>query len=129
MGRRLSLALLQPVTSPRPLTPRRQRVALHNPYSHDREFKLQSSRPDLVSFKDASLYVPAGEQRYIGLRFAADMGVQPGDVDILLFINDRDDKNEECMLLRARFVRDSRRTNDSAAVSVGGGPSAGLVGE
>jgi hypothetical protein len=81
-----------------------QKIALSNPYGQERLFKLHSSRPDLISLKDSELSVPVGEYRYMGLKFSSDPSLAPGVAEILVLVNNKDDKNEEAMLIRATFV-------------------------
>ena len=47
-----------------------KKVSLANPYTYDAHFALSTDRPDLLSFKQPTVLVPAGETRYIGLKFA-----------------------------------------------------------
>lgn len=52
--------------------------------------------------------MPVGEFRYMGLRFSADPTLTPGVADVLVLINNKDDKNEECMLVRVAFAPDEQ---------------------
>ena len=47
-----------------------KKVSLANPYTYDTHFALSTDRPDLLTFKQPTVLVPAGETRYIGLKFA-----------------------------------------------------------
>lgn len=49
--------------------------------------------------------IGAGETQNIGLRFAPTQA--PGMVEILVFVNDEDDKNEETFCIRASYSWDS----------------------
>jgi hypothetical protein len=91
---------------------REQKIALSNPYGQDRLFRLHSSRPDLIALKERELAVPVGEFRYIGLKFSSDPTLTPGVADVLVLVNNQDDKNEECMLVRARFVAEGGAQSD-----------------
>ena len=64
-------------------------------------FQLRTNRDDLLQFKDTRLEIGAGETQNIGLRFAPTQA--PGTVEILVFINDEDDKNEETFCVRASY--------------------------
>lgn len=48
--------------------------------------------------------MPVGEFRYLGLKFSSDPALAPGVAEILVLVNNQDDKNEEAMLIRATFV-------------------------
>ena len=63
----LTLTLYNP--NPNPNSNPNQ-VSLANPYTYDAHFALSTDRPDLLSFKQPTVLVPAGETRYIGLKFA-----------------------------------------------------------
>lgn len=102
--------------APRPRAPRPQRIALSNPYKAERLFRLHSSRPDLLAFKQETLAVPVGEFRYIGLKFSPDPAISAGVADILVLVNNRDEKNEEAMLVRASFVQPGGRGGVAAAM-------------
>ena len=97
-----------PLTSSRLLTHPRafgtnKKVSLANPYTYDATFNLLTDQPHLLQFKQTDLLVPAGETRYIGLKFAALEGASraaaaaAGSTKVLVFVNNEDDKNEECM--------------------------------
>jgi nephrocystin-4 len=78
-----------------------KKIAYTNPYGFDKEFRLKTNCPSLLSFKHAHLHVPAGESRYISLKL---LPVETrGMAEILVFINDREDKNEECLCVRAVY--------------------------
>ena len=78
-----------------------KRIAYTNPYPHKKIFHLLSNRDDLLQFKDTRLEVGPGETTSIGLRFAPSQA--PGTAEILVFINDEDDKNEETFCVRASY--------------------------
>ncbi|KAJ1619831.1 hypothetical protein T492DRAFT_408016 [Pavlovales sp. CCMP2436] len=83
-----------------------KKIALSNPYGLPRRFRLHCSRPDLISLKEKELTVPVGEFRYMGLRFSADSSLAPGVAEVLVLVNNEEDKNEECMLVRVAFVHE-----------------------
>ena len=72
-----------------------------NPYSLKRLFHLRTNRDDLMQFKESHLEVAGGATANIGLRFAPSMSA--GVVEIMLFINDDDDKNEETFCIKAIY--------------------------
>ena len=54
-----------------------------------------------------SLPIPAGGTRYIGLQFAPIAGgaaVSAGETRVLVFVNNEEDKNEECMQINVGYV-------------------------
>ena len=78
-----------------------KRISYTNPYPNKKVFYLRTNRDDLLQFKDARLEIAGGEAASIGMRFAPSMS--PGCVEILVFINDEDDKNEETFCVRAMY--------------------------
>ena len=74
-------------------------MSLANPYTYDALFSFATDSPRLLAFKEPTLAVPAGEVRYIGLRFLPPTGADalPSTVKIFVFVNNDEDKNEECM--------------------------------
>lgn len=78
-----------------------KKISFANPYPHRKVFHVRTNRDDLLQFKETRLELGAGEATSIGLRFAPSMS--PGAVEILVFINDEDDKNEETFSVRAAY--------------------------
>ena len=80
-----------------------KKVSFTNHYSYEAKFGLFTDQPHLLSFKQPELHVPPHEQRYIGLQFAPLHGESranaeaQGSTTVLVFVNNEDDKNEECM--------------------------------
>ena len=72
-----------------------------NPYSLKRLFHLRTNRDDLMQFKESHMEVAGGATANIGLRFAP--SASAGVVEIMLFINDEDDKNEETFCIKAIY--------------------------
>ena len=99
-----------------------KKVSLANPYTYDTHFALSTDRPDLLSFKQPTVLVPAGETRYIGLRFAPPPAVL-GSAKLHVFVNNEEDKNEELMEISlaftdiARAAASSREAAAAAAAS------------
>ena len=78
-----------------------KKISYTNPYSMKRVFHLRTNRDDLVQFKDTRLEVAGGATAPIGMRFAPCMN--PGVTEIMVFINDDDDKNEETFCVKALY--------------------------
>ena len=78
-----------------------KRISYTNPYPHAKVFCLLTNRDDLLQFKDTRLELPGGESASIGMRFAPTMN--QGSVEILVFVNDEDDKNEETFCVKAIY--------------------------
>ena len=80
-----------------------KKISLANPYSTDATFFLSTNQPDLVRLKQSEIFVPAGETRYIGLKFLPSAHLNQtrtlvrDQTRLLVFVNNEDDKNEECM--------------------------------
>ncbi|WAR15221.1 NPHP4-like protein, partial [Mya arenaria] len=76
-----------------------KKITYTNPYPHKKTFVLHSNRDDLLQFKDGSLDIEGGGTVTIGLRFTP--VTKAGQAEILVFINDEDDKNEETFKIAA----------------------------
>ncbi|KAM6312701.1 LOW QUALITY PROTEIN: nephrocystin-4 [Podargus strigoides] len=78
-----------------------KRITYTNPYPSPRLYFLCTSRPDLLQFKEDSFEVAGGEAYTIGLRFAPSQSV--GEEEILIHINDHEDKNEETFSVKVLY--------------------------
>ncbi len=78
-----------------------KKISFTNPYPTPKLFYVRTNREDLVQFKENRLELGAGETTSIGMRYAPSMS--PGTTEILVFINDEDDKNEETFCVRAIY--------------------------
>ncbi|OXB78109.1 UNVERIFIED_CONTAM: hypothetical protein H355_007251 [Colinus virginianus] len=78
-----------------------KRITYTNPYPTRRLYFLGTSRPDLLQFKEDSFEVAGGEVYTIGLRFAPSQSV--GEEEILIHINDHEDKNEETFCVKVVY--------------------------
>ncbi|KFV63535.1 Nephrocystin-4, partial [Dryobates pubescens] len=78
-----------------------KRITYTNPYPSPRLYFLGTNRPDLLRFREDSFQVAGGEVYSIGLRFAP--GRAPGQEEILIHINDHEDKNEETFCVRVLY--------------------------
>uniref|UniRef100_A0A663LX37 Nephrocystin 4 n=1 Tax=Athene cunicularia TaxID=194338 RepID=A0A663LX37_ATHCN len=78
-----------------------KRITYTNPYPSPRLYFLGTNRPDLLQFKEDSFEVAGGEVYTIGLRFAPSQGT--GEEEILIHINDHEDKNEETFCVKVLY--------------------------
>ncbi|KAK7135944.1 hypothetical protein R3I94_014570 [Phoxinus phoxinus] len=78
-----------------------KKISFTNPYSSSRVFNLRTDRPDLLQFKEEQFQIGGGEPYTIGLRFAPSQN--PGMEEILIFINDKQDKNEDTYCVRVQY--------------------------
>ncbi|XP_059230221.1 nephrocystin-4 isoform X1 [Mustela nigripes] len=78
-----------------------KRITYTNPYPSARTFHLHSDRPDLLQFREDSFQVGGGETYTIGLRFAPRDSA--GEEEILIYINDHEDKNEEAFCVKVTY--------------------------
>ena len=84
----------------------RKKVSLTNPYSYDATYTFYTDQPHLLKFSQKSLALPAGQSRYIGLQFAPLAHGKPsaGETRLMVFVNNEEDKNEECMEVSVNYV-------------------------
>ncbi|NXI45367.1 NPHP4 protein, partial [Galbula dea] len=78
-----------------------KRITYTNPYPSPRLYFLCTNRPDLLQFKEDSFEVAGGEVYTIGLRFSPSQNV--GEEEILIHINDHEDKNEETFCVKVLY--------------------------
>ncbi|NWI68794.1 NPHP4 protein, partial [Todus mexicanus] len=78
-----------------------KRITYTNPYPSPRLYFLCTNRPDLLQFKEDSFEVGGGEVYTIGLRFAPSQDA--GEEEILIHINDHEDKNEETFCVKVLY--------------------------
>ncbi|XP_050765301.1 nephrocystin-4 [Gymnogyps californianus] len=78
-----------------------KRITYTNPYPSPRLYFLRTNRPDLLQFKEDSFEVAGGEVYTIGLRFAPSQAA--GEEEILIHINDHEDKNEETFCVKVLY--------------------------
>lgn len=78
-----------------------KRITYTNPYPSRRTYHLHSDRPDLLHFKEDSFQVEGGETYTIGLRFVPSSSA--GQEEILIYINDHEDKNEETFCVKVLY--------------------------
>ncbi|TEA39328.1 hypothetical protein DBR06_SOUSAS2110085 [Sousa chinensis] len=75
-----------------------KRITYTNPYPSPRAYRLHSNHPRLLQFKEDAFQVGGGETYTIGLRFASRQ--KAGEEEILIYINDHEDKNEETFCVK-----------------------------
>uniref|UniRef100_A0A670IMT0 Nephrocystin 4 n=1 Tax=Podarcis muralis TaxID=64176 RepID=A0A670IMT0_PODMU len=78
-----------------------KRITYANPYPSRRVYFLHTNRPDLLQFKEDSFEIGGGETYTIGLRFAPSQSA--GEEEILIYINDHEDKNEETFCVKVTY--------------------------
>ncbi|XP_052574700.1 nephrocystin-4 isoform X2 [Peromyscus californicus insignis] len=78
-----------------------KRITYTNPYPSRRTYHLHTDRPDLLQFKEKSFQVAGGETYTIGLRFGPSGST--GQEEILIYINDHEDKNEETFCVKVLY--------------------------
>ncbi|XP_068935560.1 nephrocystin-4 [Petaurus breviceps papuanus] len=78
-----------------------KRITYTNPYPSKRAYHLHTNYPDLLQFKEDAFEVNAGETYTIGLRFAPSNSA--GMEEILIYINDHEDKNEETFCVKVIY--------------------------
>ncbi|XP_021379713.1 nephrocystin-4-like isoform X2 [Mizuhopecten yessoensis] len=78
-----------------------KRIPYTNPYPHKKVFVLLNNREDLLQFRESRLEIEGGETQTIGLRFTP--VTKAGSVEVMVFINDEDDKNEETFKITATY--------------------------
>ncbi|XP_073172342.1 nephrocystin-4 isoform X9 [Lepidochelys kempii] len=78
-----------------------KRITYTNPYPSRRMYFLHTNRADLLQFKEDSFEIGGGETYTIGLRFAPSQST--GQEEILIYINDHEDKNEETFCVKVAY--------------------------
>uniref|UniRef100_A0A2I3MMS2 Nephrocystin 4 n=1 Tax=Papio anubis TaxID=9555 RepID=A0A2I3MMS2_PAPAN len=78
-----------------------KRITYTNPYPSRRTFHLHNDHPELLRFREDSFQVAGGETHTIGLQFAPSQRV--GEEEILIYINDHEDKNEEAFCVKVIY--------------------------
>lgn len=65
---------------------------------------MRTNRPDLLRFRDEVLDVGAGAAEDISLVFLPVATAAASAADVLVFVNDEDEKTEEAFCVRVRYV-------------------------
>ncbi|KAJ1142017.1 hypothetical protein NDU88_008345 [Pleurodeles waltl] len=79
-----------------------KRITYTNPYPSKKDYSLHTNRPDLLQFKEDRFQIGGGETYTIGLRFAPSQST--GMEEILIYINDDEDKNEETFCVKVIYT-------------------------
>ena len=85
-----------------------KKIAYTNPYPRSRTFHLRCTHPLLMHFRPERLDLDAQGTRPMGLTFepaeewerAMRAAGETGPAEVLVFINDEEDKTEECFRIR-----------------------------
>ena len=78
-----------------------KRISYTNPYPVRHVFHVHTNHPELLQFKDSRLELEGGETQSIGMKFAPYMN--RGILEILVYINDDNDKTEETFCVKAVY--------------------------
>ncbi|XP_068613977.1 nephrocystin-4-like [Brachionichthys hirsutus] len=78
-----------------------KKITYTNPYKSSRTFVLRSDHPDLLQFRKDQFQIGGGESHTIGLRFASSQS--PGSVEILVFVNNLEEKTEETFCVKVHY--------------------------
>jgi hypothetical protein len=85
-----------------------KKVSLHNPYSYETTYTFHADQPSLLRFSPSnSMRLGAGEAKYIGLKFLPlphGRSVSAGETRVLVFVNNEEDKNEECLEIMVSYI-------------------------
>ena len=102
-----SFELSLPVIANIALTPTisQKRVSYTNPYSTEKSFNLTTNREDLLTFKERYIKFMPNEQKTLALKFLPSQ--LTGFVEIYVFINNENDKNEETFSLKVHYTNHS----------------------
>ena len=75
-----------------------KKIKLRNPYAAPRLFTVKTSHPHLLTFKEERMEMMPHEIRFVAICFDASgaRGGIAGRHQVLLFVNDEEDRNEEC---------------------------------
>ncbi|KAK1159555.1 nephrocystin-4 isoform X1 [Acipenser oxyrinchus oxyrinchus] len=78
-----------------------KKITYTNPYPTRRAHFLCTNRTDLLQFKEDAFEIGGGETYTIGLRFAPSQST--GEEEILIYINDQEQKNEETFCVKVVY--------------------------
>jgi len=81
-----------------PVAGAHKKISFANPYSYDATFHAFTDQPHLMRFKHSFLHIPAGETQFIQVQFLPLCTNRlVTSTRLLIFVNNEDDKNEECL--------------------------------
>ncbi|XP_072306312.1 nephrocystin-4 [Eucyclogobius newberryi] len=78
-----------------------RKISYTNPYSGPQSLRLHSDQPHLLQFREDRFQIGGGETYTIGLRFAPSQ--RPGAVEILVYVNDLQEKTEEAFCVKVSY--------------------------
>ena len=76
-----------------------QRISYTNEWDTPRVFLIRTSHPQLVKVTEPRVEIPPHASAFIRLWFVP---AEPTNADVLVFINNESEQNEECLLVRVR---------------------------
>ena len=85
----------------------KKKVSLANPYSYETTYTFYTDAPHLLKFSSPSVRLGIGESKFIGLQFVPlphGRAVSAGQTRLLVFVNNEEDKNEECMEITVSYA-------------------------
>ena len=85
----------------------KKKVSIANPYSYETTYTFYTDMPHLLKFSSPQVRLGVGESKYIGLQFvplAHGRAVAGGATRLLVFVNNEEDKNEECMEVTVSYA-------------------------
>ena len=82
-----------------------KRISYTNPYKAEKVFLVSTNRNDLLTFKESRIRFSANETKTLALKFQPYF--QTGLVEVLVFINNENDVNEETFSLRVSFTNEA----------------------
>ena len=77
-----------------------KKISYTNQWSQPRTFFVRTSNPSLVKVKDPEMNIPGKGKGFIRLWFSPRDKSSAPDEDVMVFVNDDNDQNEECILLK-----------------------------
>lgn len=80
-----------------------KKISYRNPYSVTKQFHLTSTSPEMIQFREDVIEIPACQSSPIGIKFVPQM--IPVNIEVLIFINNDDDKTEECFCVKLVYSR------------------------
>ena len=84
-----------------------KRISYTNPYAIRKTFLFNSSRPDLLQLQHQKLDFQGNEKRFLNFTLLPAFDVQP-EVDVIIFINNEQDTNEDAYSIRISYTDSSR---------------------
>jgi hypothetical protein len=79
-----------------------KRVQYTNPYTTEKTFLISTNHDELLTFKETRIKFAPNETKTLSLKFLPNL--TPGFMEILVFINNENDTNEETFAIRGTYV-------------------------